>query len=151
MDSEILRNKKAYFNYEVLDTYDAGMVLHGYEVKAVRQKHINLGGSYVSIHNGEVWLENATIAPYQPKNQPPQTIENGSRKRKLLLNKREIIKLITQSEAPGTTVIPLKIFLQDQRIKLTIGVCRGKKQHDKRASIKKREEQRQMMQKFRNH
>ena len=119
MDKEILRNKKAYFNYEILETFDAGIILKGYEVKAIRAKKINLGGSYVSFHNGEVWLENATIAPYQPKNQPVESIESGSRKRKLLLNKREIAKLIIRCETPGVTAIPLRIFLQDQKIKIS--------------------------------
>lgn len=150
MNSELLRNKKAYFNYEILQTYDAGIVLKGYEVKAIREKKINLSAAYVSFRNGEVWLENAPIAAYQPKNQPAPSEESGVGKVKLLLNKREIAKLIPQCETPGVTAVPLRIFIQNQRLKLTLGVGRGKKQHDKRATIKKREEQRQMMKKFRS-
>ena len=117
------------------------MVLHGYEVKAIRAKQINLKGSHVSIRDGEAWLENVQIAAYQPKNQPE---ENGKRKRKLLLNRKEIDKLEHQAKMPGTTIVPLKVFLLNNRIKIKIGVCRGKKQHDKRESLKKKDIDREL-------
>ncbi len=138
---ELAKNKKAFFDYEILDTFEAGMVLHGYEVKAIRAKQINLKGSHVSIRDGEAWLENVQIAAYQPKNQPE---ENGKRKRKLLLNRKEIDKLEHQAKMPGTTIVPLKVFLLNNRIKIKIGVCRGKKQHDKRESLKKKDIDREL-------
>ncbi len=133
---ELIRNKKAYFDYEILAKYDAGIALHGYEAKAVRQKKVNLKSGYVSIRDGEAWLENVQIDPYQPNN---QTDENRKRKRKLLLNRREIDKITPQSETPGITIVPLKIFLKNNRVKVCIGICRGKKKYDKRETIKKRE------------
>lgn len=133
---ELAKNKKAYFDYEVVDTYDAGIVLKGYEAKAIRTGKIQLKGGFISFRNEEAWMENVTISPYQPKNQPE---ESGQRKRKLLLQKKQILKIITQSEEAGMTVIPLKAIAQNHRIKIVIGLCRGKKKFDKRESIKKRE------------
>ena len=138
---ELAKNKKAFFDYEILETMEAGIVLEGYEVKAVRAKQLNLKGGYVSIRSTEAWLENVLITPYQPKNQPT---ENSKRKRKLLLNRREIDKLEHQAKTPGVTLVPLKVFLKNHRIKLEIGVCRGKKQHDKRETIKRRETDREV-------
>ena len=142
---EIIKNKKAYFDYEILAKYDAGLMLRGHEVKAIRAKKVNLKSGYVSIKNNEAWLENVQIDPYQPANQPE---ENRKRKRKLLLNRREIDKITPQSETPGITLVPLKIFSQNNRIKIQIGICRGKKKHDKRATIKKRELDRELKKKF---
>jgi SsrA-binding protein len=142
---ELAKNKKAFFDYEILDTFDAGAILHGYEVKSIRAKQINLKGGHVSIRNGEAWLENVQIAAYQPKNQPE---ENGKRKRKLLLNRKEIDKLEHQTKSPGVTIVPLKVFLLNHRIKIQIGVCRGKKQHDKRESIKKKDIERDLRQRM---
>lgn len=148
MDNELTRNKKAYFDYEILEKYDAGIILKGYEVKSIRQRKVNLRGSYVSFRNGEAWLMNVTIAPYQPKNEPE---ESGLRQLKLLLNKREIAKLIHQSEVPGMTVVPLRIFLKNHRIKIEIGLARGKKSFDKRETIKKREALREVARRFKKH
>jgi len=100
-----------------------------------------LKGGHISFRNGEAWLENVEIQAYQPKN---QSLENLKRKRKLLLRRKEIDKLEHHSETPGITVIPLRVFLSNHRIKFEIGVCRGKKQHDKRETIKKRELDREM-------
>jgi SsrA-binding protein len=138
---ELAKNRKAFFDYEVLDKFEAGMVLHGYEVKAIRNKLINLKGGHVSIRNGEAFLDNVLISPYQPKNQPE---ENGKRKRKLLLQRKEIDKLEHQLKTPGITIVPLKVFIKNNRLKLQIGVCRGKKQHDKRNTIKNRETDREI-------
>lgn len=136
---EIIRNKKAFFDYEILERFEAGMVLYGYEVKAVRNKKIDLKGSYVSLHRGEAWLENVHIGPYQPKNQPAETMENPKRKRKLLLNKKEIDTLQNQADVAGNTIIPLRVFIKNHRLKVEIGIGRGKKRYDKRETIKKRE------------
>jgi SsrA-binding protein len=145
---ELAKNKKAYFDYEILNDYEAGMVLKGHEVKAIRKKMVNLKGGYVSIRNNEVWLESIHISPYQIKNQPE---ENGSRKVKLLLQKREIAKIEHQSSEPGVTIIPLKIFLKGNKLKLKIGICRGKKKFDKRSTIKNRESDREIQRRFKSH
>ncbi|MFA5842811.1 MAG: SsrA-binding protein SmpB [Candidatus Gracilibacteria bacterium] len=136
MDIELTKNKKAYFDYEVVDTYDAGIVLKGYEAKSIRAGKMQLKGGFISFRNEEAWMENVLISPYQPKNQPE---ESGQRRLKLLLQKKQILKIINQSEEAGMTVIPLKAIVKDHRIKIVIGLCRGKKKFDKRESIKKRE------------
>ncbi len=142
---EIIRNKKAYFDYEILDKFTAGAVLRGYEAKAIRAKKIHLKGGHVGLKNNEIFLENVQIDPYQPKNQPE---ENPRKKRKLLLNRREIDKISTFLDKPGITAVPLNVFLSNGRIKFTIGICRGKKKHDKRATIKKRELDRELQKGF---
>lgn len=142
---EFVKNKKAYFDYEILDTFDAGIMLRGYEAKAIRQKKVNIKSGYVSIRDGEAWLENVQIDPYQPHNQPD---DNRKRKRKLLLNRREIDKITPQCDSPGITIVPLKIFLHNHRIKVHIGICRGKKKHDKRETIKRRQMDRDLRQQF---
>ena len=142
---EPIKNKKAFFDYEILDKFEAGMGLHGYEVKSIRARRIQLKGGFVSVKNGEVWLENIQISPYQPANQPS---DNGKRKRKLLLNRREIDKITSFSETAGITILPLKIFASHGHLKLQIGIGRGKKKHDKRETIKKRELDRQLRQRF---
>lgn len=133
---ELMRNKKAFFDYEILEEFQAGIVLKGYEAKAIRSKKVNLKGGYVSFRNDEAWLTNIQIDPYQPKNQPEA---DPKAPHKLLLEKREIAKLISQAETTGITVIPLKLILKNNRIKIVIGLCRGKKKFDKRETIKKRE------------
>ncbi|MBT5015854.1 SsrA-binding protein SmpB [Candidatus Peregrinibacteria bacterium] len=142
---EPIKNKKAFFDYEIVDKFEAGLVLHGYEVKSIRAKKIQLKGGFVSVKNNEVWLENVQISPYQPANQPQ---DNGKRKRKLLLNRREIDKIISFSDNPGISIVPLKIFTSHGKIKLQIGIGRGKKKHDKRETIKKREMDRDLQQRF---
>ena len=142
---EPIKNKKAFFDYEILDKFEAGLVLHGYEVKSIRAKKIQLKGGFIFIKDGEAWLENVQISAYQPANQPES---NGKRKRKLLLNRREIAKITSFSETAGISILPLKIFTSNGKIKLQIGVGRGKKKHDKRETIKKREMDRQLRQGF---
>ncbi len=142
---EIIKNKKAFFDYEIIDKFEAGLVLHGYEVKAIRAKKIQIKGGFISVKNNEAWLENVQISPYQPANQPDG---NGKRKRKLLLNRREIDKVNSFLDTPGISIVPLKIFTLHGRIKVQIGVGRGKKKHDKRETIKKREMDRDLQQSY---
>lgn len=148
MANEFARNKKATFDYEILETFTAGVVLAGHEVKSVRLKQVNLRGSYVTLSNGEAWIHHMNITPYQPKNDPEKKLESGLRKRKLLLNKREIDRLLSHSEVAGVTIVPLKLFEQNHRIKLDIGAGRGKKKYDKRETIKKRDLDRQLKKNF---
>ena len=130
-------NRKAYFNYEILEKFEAGLILSGAEVKSIKGGRMNLTGSYVNFHNGEPYLIGASIAPYQPKNQPSDY--DPSRSRKLLLNKKEIDYISGKTKQKGLTLIPLKVYNKGRRIKIEIGLVRGKRQYDKRAAIAKRE------------
>jgi len=135
-------NKKVYFDYEILETFEAGLVLSGAEVKSIKNGRMNLLGSYVNFHNGELYLINASIAPYQPKNQPPDY--DPQRSRKLLLKKKEIGYLAGKIKQKGLTLVPTKVYNKGRRIKIEIGLARGKKQYDKREAISKRETARQI-------
>ena len=130
-------NRKARFDYEILETFEAGLVLSGAEVKSIMGGRMNLTGSYLNFHNGELYLIGAFIAPYQPKNQPADY--DPYRSRKLLLHKKEIVSLIGGIKPQGLTLIPLKAYNKGRRIKLEFAVARGKKQYDKREIIAERE------------
>lgn len=134
-------NRKARRDYLILETLEAGIALKGAEVKSLRQGKANFSDSYASVKDEEVWLHNLHISAYDPGsvfNPAPQ------RKRKLLLHKREIKKLIGQTAEKGYTLIPLKIYLKRGLVKLELAVAQGKKFHDKRQTIKKREMEREI-------
>lgn len=137
---EIL-NRQVYHNYFVEDTYEAGMVLTGTEIKSIRLGKCNIKDSYAIIRNNEAYLLNMHISHYEQGN-----IFNHSetRTRKLLLNKKEILKLNDKVNLLGYTLIPLKIYFVNGRAKILIGVCKGKKNYDKRESIKERDIQREL-------
>lgn len=131
-------NKKAYFDYEVLEKFEAGIALTGREVKSIKGGHISLSGSYVVIDSKrEVFLIGSHVPPYQPKNTPGDY--DPERSRKLLLRKEEIKYLIGKHAQKGLTFIPLKVYTNNGNIKLEFGIARGKKKFDKREAIKKRE------------
>jgi len=134
-------NKKGYFDYNILEKYEAGMVLFGQEVKSIRTGHINLSGSFVTFRNAEPYLIGVKIPPYQPKNLGADY--NEERLRKLLLNKKEIDYLLGQSKQKGFSMIPLKIYENNGRIKLEFGLAKGKKKYDKKEKIKKRDIERE--------
>lgn len=135
-------NRRASFDYEVLETYEAGIELLGFEVKAIKSGRANIAGSFVVIKNGEaVWL-NADIPPYQPKNTPRDY--DPTRSRKLLLHKSEIEELIGKSAQKGLTLIPLRVYSKGGKIKLGFGLARHKKKYDKREKIKKRDTEREI-------
>lgn len=137
-------NKRAKFDYDILETFEAGLVLAGHEVKSIKTGHINLQGSFVVIKDNEAYLLNAFIPPYQPKNTPENYDPNRSRK--LLLHKKEIKYLIGKTKIKGLTLVPLKVYTIGKRgrIKLEFGVGRGKRKVDKRELIKKREAKRKI-------
>ncbi len=135
-------NKKAYFNYEILEKFEAGLVLIGTEVKSIRSGRLNLAGSYVIIRGEEPYLIGATIPPYQPKNAPADY--DPEKPRKLLLNKKEINYLIGKTKERGLTLIPLKVYTKNAKIKLEFGIGKGRKKIDKREIIKKREVKREI-------
>ncbi len=134
----IVTNKKATLNYEVLDKYEGGLELFGHEVKSIRAGKIKFDGSYVVILGDEVYLKNAEISPYQVNNIPKDF--DGQRVIKILIRKREILKLKHKIEKEGLTLIPLSIFNKGTKLKLDFALARGKKKHDKRQDIKKRED-----------
>jgi SsrA-binding protein len=135
-------NRQARFRYEILETYEAGIELKGTEVKSIRQGKANLRDGYALIRNGEAWLLNMHISPYEQSsaffNHDPR------RTRRLLLHKQEIRKLIGKVEQEGLTLIPLKMYMKKGLVKLTIALGKGKKLHDKRESIKQRDDKREM-------
>ena len=135
-----IKNKKARFNYEIGDTYTAGIVLTGTEIKSIRDGKASLTDSYCVVDHGEVWVKNMHISEYFYGSYNNHSVK---RDRKLLLNKKEIGKIAKESSEPGFTIVPLKIFINDKGYaKLIIGIGRGKKQYDKRQSIKEREDKR---------
>ncbi len=135
--SVLVKNKKATFNYHILDKMEAGLVLSGQEVKAVREGKASLFGSYVTIKKSECYLVNCNISPYQPKNTP--TSYDPRRDRKLLLKKKEIDYLSGKTKEKGITLIPLRIYTKKNLLKIEVGIAKGKKKYDKREAIKKRE------------
>jgi len=138
----ILENKKALFNYQILEKFKAGVVLTGQEVKSVKNGRISLRGAFVVVKGEEVFLIGASIPPYQPKNAPKDY--NPQRSRKLLLKKSEIKHLIGKAKQKGLTMIPLKVYTERGKIKIEFAVVRGKKKVDKREEIKKREIEREI-------
>jgi SsrA-binding protein len=144
MDIDILaENKKAYFDYNILEKFEAGIALLGTEVKSIRAGHMGLKASYVVIDNkGEVYLIGANISPYQPKNAPQDY--RPDRSRKLLLKKKEIDYLIGKSHQKGLTFVPLRVYNKKGRIKLEFGLGKGKREFDKRETIKGRDNKREV-------
>lgn len=130
-------NRHARFDYEILDTYEAGIELFGFEVKAIKTGHINLTGSFVVIRNEQAVLLNANIPAYQPKNAPKDY--KPDRTRRLLLHKKEIQELLGKTSQKGLTMVPLKVYNKRGRIKILVGLARNKQKHDKRETIKKRD------------
>src|SRR3989338_8479533 len=135
--SEYVNNSKAGFDYEILETIEAGLVLKGHEVKAIKSGKASIKGSFVKILNGRPQLIGATISPYQPNNTPPDYDPTATRM--LLLSKKQINVIDSLSQSQGLTLIPLKIYDTKGHLKLLIGIARGKKKYDKRASLKKKD------------
>ena len=140
-------NKRARYDYEILDKFEAGLVLKGVEVKSIKQGNISLKGAYVTLKKTkkelpEAWLINAHISKYPPAGK--QSYYDPERSRKLLLKKKEINYFIGKKQEQGLTIIPLSVYTKKGRIKLEIGLGKGKKKHDKRETIKKRDTERKI-------
>jgi len=140
----LAENKRAYFDYNILDKYEAGIELLGFEVKSIKNSGINLSGSYVVIKENQVWLINADVPPYQPKNAPEDY--DPKRTRRLLLKRAEINALIGKTHEKGLTLVPLKVYTKNAsgRIKIEFGLGRSKKKTDKREAIKKRDAEKEI-------
>lgn len=132
----ISSNKKAYFDYSIFEKYTAGIVLMGTEIKSVRSGAINLKDSFIKIENFEAWLYNCHISPYDMGN---RYNHEPLRVRKLLLNKKEILKILNKQKQENYTIIPLNAFLSKGYLKLEIALCKGKKLYDKRETLKKKD------------
>lgn len=138
-DNLMAQNKKARHDYSILETYEAGIVLTGTEIKSIRDRRINLKDGFVQIRNGEAYMVNVHISEYAQGN---QFNHDPLRNRKLLLHKKEIRKLGQATQDKGVTIVPLKVYLKSGFAKVLIGVAKGKRQYDKRETIKRRDEQR---------
>ncbi len=142
----IAQNKKAHHDYFIEDTYEAGIVLQGTEIKAIRAGRVNLKDSYAKIEKGELFLHNMHISPYEQGN---RYNHDPLRTRKLLLHKKEIAKLIGITKEQGYSLVPLKIYLKNGYAKVLIGLAKGKKNYDKREDLKQKEAKRDIERAFR--
>jgi SsrA-binding protein len=136
----IADNRKALFDYHILETFEAGIVLSGTEVKGIREGKANLRDAYARVESGEVWLYNVHINPYTHRG---YVDHDPKRKRKLLLHRAEIRKLIGRTVERGLTLVPTRMYFKNGRVKVMIGLARGKQLHDKRETIKRRETERE--------
>lgn len=141
-------NRQARYLYEILETYEAGLVLQGTEVKSVREGKANLKDGYALIRNGEAWLLNVHISPHITTSE--YFNHDPRRTRKLLLHRQELRKLIGKVEQKGLTLVPLKLYLKRGLVKVTIGLARGKKIHDKREDLKRKEAKRDVERALKN-
>lgn len=136
------QNKRATFDFEILEKIEAGIELRGHEVKAIKAGKASIKGAYVKMLGGEAFLLGANVSPYQPKNVPKDY--EPQRDRKLLLRKKELDYLMGKQKEKGLTLVPIKLYNKGGKVKLEIGVARGKKKYDKREAIKKRETERRL-------
>jgi SsrA-binding protein len=136
----VARNRKARHEYEILDTFEAGMALKGPEVKSLRAGNVSFQDAFARVDGGEVWLHNLHISPYEQAN---RFNEDPVRTRRLLLNRNEIRQLTVKTEEKGLTLVPLEIYFVRGYAKLTLAVARGKKLHDKRETLKRRQQDRE--------
>ena len=141
----ITSNRQAYHDYFVDETYEAGIALTGTEVKSIRLGHVNLRGAYARVKNNEVWLDGVHIAIYD---QGTYMNHDPLRQRKLLMHHRQIEKLQLDTQMKGLTLVPLRMYFKGNRVKVEIGLCRGKKLYDKRAAIAKRDSDRELARVF---
>jgi len=137
----IARNRKARHNYDILDTIEAGIVLLGSEIKSIRAGRVNIAEGYVQHRDGEMWLLNVHIASYD---QAGVFGHEPLRQRKLLLHKKEILRLVSQIQEKGLTIVPLQIHLWRGRAKVELGIARGKKHYDKRHAMREKDDKRRM-------
>ena len=138
-DNVVAQNKKAHYDYEITETFEAGIVLTGTEIKSVRQARINIRDGFARVRNGEVWLSNVHISPFDEGN-----IWNvdPTRSRKLLLHKKQIAKVEAAISQAGMSFVPLRVYIKDGFAKVLMGLAKGKKNYDKRETIKRKEQNR---------
>ena len=144
----LIENKKVFFNYEILERFEAGIELQGLEVKSLRAGQGSLEGTHVTVRGGEAYIIGMNIPPYQPKNAPPGY--EPKRNRRLLLTKQEISTLAGIESKRGLTIVPISVYNKGRKLKVTVASVRGKKKFDKRESIKKRESDREIRRTLKN-
>ena len=140
-EKPIATNRKAWHDFEILETHEAGLVLKGTEVKSLREGQVNFKDSYATLSNAEVWLVGCHIAPYHHGSDANHVAD---RSRKLLLHRREISRLIGKVAERGLTLVPLRLYFKNGRAKVEIGLARGRKLHDKRDALRERDARREM-------
>ena len=145
---ELSKNKRAYFDYNILEKIEVGIELLGFEVKAAKSGRIDLSGSYARLKDEQAWLVGASIPPYQPKNTPAEY--DPGRDRRLLLTKKELKTLSGKHKEAGLTVVPLRAYIKGRLVKVEFGLARSKKKCDKRDTIKKRESDTEIRRTFKN-
>ena len=145
----LVENKKARLKYAILETFEAGIELFGFEVKSLRGKRGSLAGAHVSVRGNEAYLLGAHIPPYQPENTPKDY--DPYRARRLLLHKSEVHTLIGREAQKGLTVVPLSVYTRGRNLKVAVAIVRGKKQHDKRETIKRRDTERDIERSLKKH
>lgn len=138
--ANVAENRKAFHDYHILETFEAGIALLGTEVKAIREGRVNLRDSFASVDDGEVYLHNVNISPYSHRGYADH---EPLRRRKLLLHKDEIRKLIGRTVEKGLTLVPLRMYFKKGRVKVAVSLARGKKEYDKRETIKRRDAERE--------
>ena len=143
----IAQNKKARHDYTIVETYEAGIVLQGTEIKSIRNRRVNLKDGFIRVRNQEAFLYNVHISPYEQGN---LFNHDPLRTRKLLLHKKQIKKLAEEQKQSGITIVPLKIYLKDGFAKVLIGVAKGKKQYDKREALKEKDMKRDIQRTLKN-
>lgn len=143
----VAQNRKAWHDYFVEEKYECGIELYGTEVKSMRQGRVNLKESWAVVRNGEVWVDGMHISPYEQGN---QFNRDPLRPKRLLLHKSEIRKLDSLVQRQGYTLIPLSVYLKEGRMKLELGLCKGKQLHDKRDDMAKKDAQREIQRAFRD-
>ena len=139
-------NRKAHFNYQIVEKYEAGIELLGTEVKSIRHNQMSLEGAFIVMRGGEAFLINANIPPYQLKNAPADY--NPMRNRKLLLTKKEIMELASYEKNKSLTIVPISVYNKNRKIKVTIALAKGKKKVDKRETTRKREIDREIRREY---
>lgn len=144
-NNTVATNKKAYYDYFVLEKYEAGIELFGTEIKSIRAGRVNLKDSFCSVDDGEMFVIGMHISPYEMGN---RFNRDPLRKKKLLLHKKEIMKLFGESQQQGLSIIPLELYIKNGRAKLSIGLCKGKKLYDKRAVQAKKDANRTIEREF---
>lgn len=146
--TDFIRHKRARFDFEILDTFEAGLVLVGHEVKAIRSGRAKLEGAHVVVRGGEAFLVGASISPFQPANTPKEY--EPERTRKLLLSRKELNQIEEKSEQKGLTAVPTRLYSKNGKIKLEVAIARGKKKADKRETIKARDVKRDIERTLKN-
>ncbi|HTC85906.1 MAG TPA: SsrA-binding protein SmpB [Candidatus Acidoferrum sp.] len=144
-DTTIAQNRKARYEYFIDETFEAGLVLTGTEIKSVRANKVNLAGAYARVERGEAWLIGAHIAPYE---QASRDNHDPKRTRKLLLHRKEIDEIVGRAKQKGQTIVPLRLYISRGRAKLELGLARGKQLHDKRRDIADRDARREVAREF---